>query len=117
LASICKSQSIFFFNVRHPAYKLTGDIIMQKNRIVFLFCILLITPALAVSEECSFAPWSDYKGDRILSHPTQSAYIFATSHKAVDADGAPNAYHPNDKGLDYLANAGYPNTSWWKSVL
>ena len=90
---------------------------MQKSRIVFLFFILLTTPILAVSEECSFTPWINYKCDRILSHPTQSAYIFSTSHKAVDADGAPNAYHPNDKGLDYLANAGYPNTSWWKSVL
>jgi hypothetical protein len=35
----------------------------------------------------------------------------------VDADGAPNAYHPDGKGLDYLANAGYPNSSWWKDVL
>jgi hypothetical protein len=90
---------------------------MLKKRIVVLFVILLITPVLAVSEECSFVSWSYYKGDQLLSHPTKSAYIFATSHKAVDADGAPNAYHPNDKGLDYLANAGYPNTSWWKSVL
>jgi hypothetical protein len=36
---------------------------------------------------------------------------------AVDADGAPNAYHPEDRGLDALANAGYPDTSWWPSVL
>lgn len=31
---------------------------------------------------------------------------------AVDADGSPNAYHPNDTGLDYLANAGKPG-NWW----
>jgi hypothetical protein len=38
----------------------------------------------------------------------------------IDADGAPNAYHPKpheDKGLDALANAGYPDKSWWKSIL
>ena len=32
---------------------------------------------------------------------------------AIDADGAPNAYHPNDDdGLDDLANAGEPG-HWW----
>jgi hypothetical protein len=35
-----------------------------------------------------------------------------TEHMAIDADGAPNAYHPDDKGLDRLANAGYPNGDW-----
>lgn len=77
----------------------------------------LDTPTSIPSVECSFEPWSEYKEDRLLSHPTEPAYVFATSHKAVDADGAPNAYHPKNKGLDYLANAGYPNKSWWRSVL
>jgi hypothetical protein len=27
---------------------------------------------------------------------------------AIDADGAPNAYHPEDIGIDYNENAGYP---------
>jgi hypothetical protein len=31
---------------------------------------------------------------------------------AIDADGAPNAYGPNGRGLDALANAGKPG-SWW----
>jgi hypothetical protein len=35
---------------------------------------------------------------------------------AVDADGAPNAYHPDDTGLDALANAEFPNGDW-KSIL
>ena len=26
----------------------------------------------------------------------------------IDADGAPNAYHPDNTGLDDLANAGTP---------
>lgn len=90
---------------------------MLKKRIVVLIVTLLIMPVVAASAECSFELWGEYQGDRLLSHPTQSAYLFATSHKVVDADGAPNAYHPEDAGLDYLANAGYPNTSWWKSVL
>ena len=27
---------------------------------------------------------------------------------AIDAEGAPNAYHPKDIGLDSLKNAGFP---------
>ena len=30
----------------------------------------------------------------------------------IDADGAPDAYHPDNIGLDYLANAGRPG-KWW----
>jgi hypothetical protein len=63
----------------------------------------------------------------------RAAYFFATTHQRVDADGAPNAYHPSDvngtacpatgRGLDCPANAGYRsnsgsgNTSWWRDVL
>jgi hypothetical protein len=43
--------------------------------------------------------------------------LFSSTHLAIDADGAPNTYHPDDIGLDFLANAGYPNTTWWSSVL
>lgn len=35
---------------------------------------------------------------------------------AIDADGSPRAYHPEDRGLDYLANAGKPG-NWWALVL
>ena len=50
-----------------------------------------------------------------------------TEHESVDADGAPNAYHPDDKGehcikqphkgLDCLAHTGYPETGRSNSVL
>jgi hypothetical protein len=31
----------------------------------------------------------------------------------IDADGAPNAYGPNNSGLDYTANAGHVDGSGW----
>lgn len=34
---------------------------------------------------------------------------------AIDADGAANAYHPQDKGIDDLKNAGEPG-NWWALV-
>lgn len=37
-----------------------------------------------------------------------------TAGMTIDADGAPNCYHPDGSppGLDYLANAGHPG-NWW----
>lgn len=38
---------------------------MLQKRIVILLVILLNTPVVALSEECSFDHWIDYKGDRL----------------------------------------------------
>ncbi len=47
---------------------------------------------------------------RLKSHT--SAFFFETG-MAIDADGAPNAYHPNDApGLDKLSHAGRTG-NWW----
>ena len=40
-----------------------------------------------------------------------SAFVYEAG-MAVDADGAPRAYHPKDLGLDSLVHAGYPG-HWW----
>jgi hypothetical protein len=64
-----------------------------------------------------FTPTEDFRGTRILRQANNLAYAYETDNKAVDADGAPNCYHPDDIGLDALANSGYPNHSWWKDVL
>lgn len=46
----------------------------------------------------------------IWRFPDSHAFFFI-SGMSIDADGAPNAYHPDDTGLDELANAGSP-THW-----
>jgi hypothetical protein len=83
-----------------------------------------LMPSFAAAD---FAPWTEFKGTQIFRDRAGSAYCYATSHSRIDADGAPNAYHPDDvgkhctrdphKGLDCPANAGFPATSWWRSVL
>jgi hypothetical protein len=45
-----------------------------------------------------------------LANSGQTAFFYQ-SKMSIDADGAPNAYHPDNIGLDDLKNAGYPNTS------
>jgi hypothetical protein len=75
----------------------------------------------------NFAPAETFRGTRIFRQTDNLAYAYETSHAAADADGAPNAYNPDDigkncvkdehVGLDCPANAGYPHTSWWSDVL
>lgn len=79
--------------------------------------LVLVHGAEAVAQSCDFEAWQDYKGTALLRHRSADAYLFVTEHMAIDADGAPNAYHPDNSGLDFNANAGFPNQSWWPSVL
>jgi hypothetical protein len=65
---------------------------------------------------CDATPWFDYQQTSLKAIPDTRAYFYVTKRMAIDADGAPNAYHPQDTGLDALANAGYPQ-GHWKSIL
>lgn len=54
-------------------------------------------------------------GVGIFTLPDKPA-IFFKAGMTIDADGAPNAYHPDrGKGLDFLGNAGRPG-NWWALV-
>jgi hypothetical protein len=46
--------------------------------------------------------------------PDRQAFFFV-SGMTIDADGAPNAYSPDDTGLDDLANAGTP--AHWEGIV
>jgi hypothetical protein len=60
--------------------------------------------------------WFTYQGTDIFHIGASGAYTYKSSHIALDADGCPRAYHPDDTGLDALANAGFPHKGW-RSVL
>ncbi len=62
------------------------------------------------------SPWLTYQGTKVWRPIGTAAYTYVTSRVEIDADGAPNAYHPDDIGLDALANAGFPSGGW-RSVL
>lgn len=69
-------------------------------------------------------PWPplEAKGSVLLALPG-GAWQVQVDHLRIDADGAPNAYHPdNTPGLDHPGNAGWSNDpskrkQWWPSVL
>ena len=44
-----------------------------------------------------------------------SGALLFVSGMSISADGAPNTYHPEDKGMDFLANAGRPGN--WRSLV
>ncbi|WP_206238974.1 hypothetical protein [Novosphingobium terrae] len=92
---------------------------------------LIATQSAAAAPICPISPSPadssfDYMGTRVDRHGGPGAYTYVTAMKIVDADGAPNAYHPadmedacpdNGRGLDCLEAAGYPHGSWWQTVL
>ncbi|WNJ97196.1 glycoside hydrolase family 75 protein [Vibrio ruber] len=97
-------------------------------RIYLITGLLLSSITVQAAPSCSFQEWDKYQDSQLLRQAVKGPYIFATSNVKVDADGAPNAYHPDDvglhctkgvgfKGLDCPANGGYPNQSWWRSAI
>ena len=81
---------------------------------VVLLCSLVSMAAYA--QLCTAEKWITYKGVSVRKFPGSTAYFYVAERIAIDADGAPNAYHPNNTGIDALKNAGYPDGSW-KSIL
>lgn len=69
-----------------------------------------------VFSSCEAIEWFNYKGTQLWKFPTSDVYFYKTKNIEIDADGAPNAYHKNNIGIDNIANAGYPKKKW-KNVL
>jgi len=86
---------------------------------MFLSTLILLLTSAEVSQAgtaCDAVEGFDYRGAKIKKIPMSPAYFYTITQMAIDADGAPNAYHPLDKGIDALANAGFPKGNW-KAIL
>jgi hypothetical protein len=99
---------------------------MMRKFLMLATCLSLT--GVVQAQTCAFTSWTTYQKTPLLRHAEIPAYLFSTISVKVDADGAPNAYHPDDvklhctkgqgfKGLDCPANGGYPNSSWWRSAI
>ncbi|HEV2596705.1 MAG TPA: glycoside hydrolase family 75 protein [Sphingomicrobium sp.] len=80
-----------------------------------------IAPKLAAAHSpeamSDFRPWTKYKGIALARHPS-GAYTYSTEHVALDADGSPFAYHPDNSGRDDLGYASWPSGSEdWRLIL
>jgi hypothetical protein len=87
----------------------------MKKLFTTLCALLIHLPALA--QTCDAQDWFEYKGVKVRKIPGEIAYFYITDRMAIDADGAPNAYHPQDVGIDALANAGYPSGNWQSIIV
>lgn len=97
-------------------------------RIYLVAGLTIFSITVQAAPPCAFQAWDKYQGSQLLRKSEKGPYVFSTSEVKVDADGAPNAYHPDDvglhctkgigfKGLDCPANGGYPSQSWWRSAI
>ena len=66
------------------------------------------------STDCSMTYLTTIESFNVWRHNSSGAIIFRAK-LAIDADGCPRAYGPNNTGLDWTANAGYPG-NWWGIV-
>ena len=102
---------------------------MHRSTFVFLSGIFLFSAAIAAGQitpsadsasqqpaDCSTRSvlfnFEDTRGERtqevpVWQMPGGSAFFFDAGMN-IDADGAPNAYNPDNTGLDDLSNAGEP---------
>jgi hypothetical protein len=90
---------------------------MRRTALGLLIALLLPLSTLPVAAaSCDAVPGGEYKGTKLFKLPDSTAYFYVVNRISIDADGAPNAYHPQDRGIDALANAGFPNGAW-RSIL
>lgn len=84
-----------------------------KNIILIAFTLFLI-PALKSQVVCNFTHITTIENYKVYKHIPSGAILFRAK-LAIDADGCPRAYGPNNSGLDWTANAGYTG-NWWGVV-
>jgi hypothetical protein len=72
-----------------------------------------VPPQTLVPTKTLLYTFSDEQGTTPIWSIAGRDGFFFSSGMAINADGAPNAYHPNkSSGLDFLANAGHTG-NWW----
>jgi len=86
----------------------------MKTRVIFLFFVFCICLSEAQVVTCDMTLITTIGGYSVYRHNPTGAIMFRAG-MAIDADGSPRAYGPNNSGLDWTANAGYPG-NWWGIV-
>jgi len=79
----------------------------QETQVRVAIAVAALSCGAAAAQPCE--KLTNVGSVTVFKSPTALIY---SSGLAIDADGAPNAYGPDGKGLDHLANAGKPG-SWW----
>lgn len=94
----------FDFNMKHTRW--IGSIL--------LICLGL-SQAKAQNSTCAQEAFTRVGGIPVWDWSESKSFYGFVSKMAIDADGSPRAYHPQNKGLDDLAYAGSTG-NWWALV-
>jgi hypothetical protein len=84
----------------------------MKKTAVFFF--LLLAHFCSAQVVCDLTYERTLAGFDVYIHNPSGATMYRAK-MYIDADGSPRAYGPNNSGLDYTANAGYPG-NWWALI-
>ena len=114
-----------------PPFCFTRELSMKI--LLFLALVLSISGCAGAkiisANHCQFDAWINYSqhNQELRRHSQENAYFVASTFVSINADGAPNAYHPKDVnkhctrethlGLDCLANAHYPKGKWQQIIV
>ena len=82
--------------------------------LISLFTILISFISNGQTLNCDLTYLTTIQNFDVFEHDSSGAILFRAKF-AIDADGSPRAYGPNNSGLDWTANAGYPG-NWWGIV-
>lgn len=86
---------------------------MKTNLFLIILSFFLLI-ANAKSQDCNLTYLTTIESFDVYEHDASGAILFRAK-LAIDADGSPRAYGPNNSGLDWTANAGSPG-NWWGIV-
>ncbi|MDP2386376.1 MAG: T9SS type A sorting domain-containing protein [Bacteroidota bacterium] len=84
----------------------------MKKIITLLF--VAFTNLLFSQVNCDLTYTRTLSGFDVYIHNPSGATMYRAKFY-IDADGSPRAYGPNNSGLDWTANAGYPG-NWWALI-
>lgn len=88
---------------------------MKKYYANLIILFLSIQSNLMIAQvDCNLNYLTTIENFVVYEHVPSGAIIYRAK-MAIDADGCPRAYGPNNSGLDWTANAGYPG-NWWGVV-
>jgi len=80
----------------------------------FTICVTAPNTNNNSTVNCDVTLETTIEGFKVYKHNPSGAILFRAK-MAIDADGSPRAYGPNNTGLDFTANAGSTG-NWWGVV-
>lgn len=87
---------------------------MKQKISLIVFLLIFSSFHMLGQVVCDLTYLTTIENFDVYKHNPSGAILYRAK-MAIDADGCPRAYGPNNSGLDWTANAGYPG-NWWGIV-